>query len=167
MNVMLRNIYDGYRTAIQKKANVGNKRLASVWNMASDVPNAAQYFERKILPNGNIKTRMLTIYAENGSPMGLETKVVNPKGDLVYKSIGLVQETTRKMLKNISQLEYKKTQNLITPKEERRLAVLQNTVNKNTKMYVVNDKISSAKARLYDHYTGAKTLVGDTYARFQ
>lgn len=164
--VMLKSLislHQSYAQAIKNGQNVGQKQLVTVWRNVSKEVTSGQYFEKKILPNGNIKTRILTIGEGNATPIGLETKVTTPKGGFVYKSIGVIKKNTSHLAKSVRELKAKLMDGTITKFEKLKLESLERAKNQNTKMYETNSNLGRVKDSLYVGKDDVKTLLGSTY----
>lgn len=157
------NLHQSYVQAIKKGQNVGQKQLVTVWRNSTIEATSGQYFEKKILPNGNIKTRILTICEGNATPIGLETKVTTPKGGLVYKSIGVIKKNTSHLAKRVRELKAKLMDGTISKSEKLKLESLELAKNQNTKMYEKNSNLGHVKDSLYADKEDVKTLLGSTY----
>lgn len=160
---VLQNMHQSYTQLIREGQNVGQKQLVTTWRNSAKEATSGQYFERKVLPNGNIKTRMLTVCAGNAMPIGLETKVVTPNNNLVYKTIGILKNNTSHLAKNVRDLKTKLANGTINKWEMQKLEQCELAKKQNTKMYASNSNMSFIKDCLYSDKKGAKTLMGSTY----
>ena len=61
-----------------------SEKLVKIWQFGDRPAHAGQIFSTKILPNGNKKFRMLTVYGNNA--IGLETMVKDSSGRVVPSS---------------------------------------------------------------------------------
>lgn len=157
------NLHQSYTQAIKNGQNVGQKQLVTVWRNPSKEITSGQYFEKKKLPNGNIKTRILTIVEGNATPIGLETRVTTPKGGLVYKSIGVIKKNTSHLAKRVRELKTKLMDGTISKSEKLKLESLELAKSQNTKMYEKNSNLGHVKDSLYEGKENVKTLLGSTY----
>ena len=155
---LVNNIRNEYINALQKGSNIGKKQLITPWHTSSGGCSVGQYFERKVLPNGNTKTRIATIYS-GGSAIGLETKVVDPQNNIVYTSAGLIGRTSLRLRKKIKVLNKKVQENTATKRDLRHLQQMEKRNSIMTKMYF-SGEISNTKRILYSRYKGLKTLIG-------
>lgn len=160
----LKDMHSAYQEALRQGANIGNKKLISAWKNADGIITSGQYFEKKKLPNGNIKTRIVTIYDNNAKSIGLETIVSDRNRNLIYKSIGIVKDTTHKLRRKIGLLMNKTREGCATQQEEYTLANLMKRSKLNTKMYVCQDKLAGPRKILYEKLPDdAKTLSARGY----
>ena len=146
----LKDMHSAYQEALRQGANIGNKKLISAWKNADGIITSGQYFEKKKLPNGNIKTRIVTIYDNNAKAIGLETRVNDKHGTPIYRSIGMVKDTTHKLRRKIGLLMNKTREGSATQQEEYTLANLMKRSKLNTKIYLCQDKLRAPRRILYD-----------------
>lgn len=162
----LQLMHKSYLQAIKENRNVGTKKLVATWWSPNREITSGQFFEKKILPNGNIKTRILTIGSERNSTIGLETKVVNPTGGLVYKSIGIIKKSKNHIQRKIKELNLKMQNKTITGFERKLLETLELSKKQNTKSYKTGPQLGIVRDLLYRDKQGAKTLIGETYGTY-
>ena len=164
----LKDLHGSYSQALRRGADIGKKELINAWRNSDNVITSGQYFERKVLPNGNIKTRIATIYDNSSKAIGLETKVMTPEGELVYNSAGVVKDNSVRLMGKIRRLQQKVAKGLDTSIDNLRLRKLKQQAEQNTKLYKFGEKTKIARELMY--YSTAlkdpKTLVGQTYGKF-
>lgn len=166
MKRLLSNVYNRYQTAITNREAINGKQLITRWKAPMTEKCGGQFFERKILPNGNIKTRIITIYSNNKQEIGLETKVVTPSKKLVYKTIGLIKKSTSRFKKSIKALQSQNENHQLTKQEQKKLKSMELCAKQCTKAYGKNFDTSKPKEAMYKHIKEAKTLLGDTFVHY-
>lgn len=163
---ILNNVHALYLDAARRGKDVGNKKLVTVIKNSSKEVTGGQFFEKKILPNGNIKTRILTITNGCKPEIGLETKITTSSNKLVSKTIGVIKQATSHFNKKIRLLRAKLANQTISNHESLRLKDLELAKSQNTKLYGKNYHTGFVKEALYGKMEEAKTLVGDNYSRY-
>jgi regulator of extracellular matrix RemA (YlzA/DUF370 family) len=67
-----------------------NEEVITAWRFGDNKPaHAGQILDRKILPNGNKKVRIATAYANESNPIGINTKIYSPSGELLKSYYGI------------------------------------------------------------------------------
>lgn len=61
--------------------------LGTIWKFGDRPAHAGQVFSKKVLPNGSVKQRLLTIFAGKGKPMILDT-CITKNGKVLSASSG-------------------------------------------------------------------------------
>ena len=165
----LKNLHTDYSYMLKQKASIGNKKLISAWGNTDNVITSGQYFERKFLPNGNIKTRIVTIYDNKSKAIGLETKVMTHKGDIIYKSAGIVKDNSKKLMKKIKLLKKKIANGLGTQRDKKSLEQMKHATELNTKIYENGDNVVFARNIMYKSSSldNPKTLIGKSFGLFK
>lgn len=161
----IKNIHSTYSGLIKYRQSLGNKKLVTIWKDSSNGKDCGQFFESKVLKNGNTKTRMLTIYPGKSTAIGLETKVTRPDGSVAYQTAGLLKKVVSHshFRQKITSLEQKAENGTISKIEKEILKQMKTLRNKLTKIYESGAGVSKARRLLYKDQPKAKTLKDKTY----
>ena len=167
LNKSLKEMHDTYQLALKQGSNLGNRKIISAWKNQHGEVTSGQFFNRKVLPNGNTKTRILTIYDNQGNGMGLETMVQDIRGNLIYRSAGIVKDNTSKLQNKLRILRKKIRTGFATKKDIAYYKKNGKNLYLNTKMYECNENLVDARFALYNSYPGSKRLFGSNYVLYR
>lgn len=86
---MMKSVYDKLMRKVQGTIPVTQgEKLVHVWRFEEKTPHAGQIYSKKILPNGNIQTRITTASGCN-STIATDTRVYSPSGELLKSYFGI------------------------------------------------------------------------------
>ena len=86
---MLKSVYDKLMRKVQGTIPVTQgEKLVHVWRFGEKTPHAGQIYSKKILPNGNIQTRITTASGCD-STIATDTRVYSPSGELLKSYFGI------------------------------------------------------------------------------
>ena len=86
---MLKSVYDKSMRKVQGTIPVTQgEKLVHVWRFGEKTPHAGQIYSKKILPNGNIQTRITTASGCD-STIATDTSVYSPSGELLKSYFGI------------------------------------------------------------------------------
>lgn len=86
---MMKSVYDKLMRKVQGKVPAEpSERLIHVWRFGEKTPHAGQIYSKKILPNGNIQTRITTASGCD-STIATDTRVYSPSGELLKSYFGI------------------------------------------------------------------------------
>ena len=167
LNKSLKEMHDTYQLALKQGSNLGNRKIISAWKNQHGEVTSGQFFNRKVLPNGNIKTRILTIYDNQGNGMGLETMVRDKDNKIIYKSTGIVKDNTPKLQNQLRILRKKIRTGYATKEDIAYYKKNGRNLYRNTKMYECNENLVDARFALYNSCPGSKRLFENGYRLYK
>lgn len=86
---MMKSVYDKLMRKVQGTIPVTQgEKLVHVWRFGEKTPHAGQIYSKKILPNGNIQTRITTASGCD-STIATDTRVYSPSGELLKSYFGI------------------------------------------------------------------------------
>ena len=86
---MMKSVYDKLMGKVQGRTPLQQyERLVHVWRFGEKTPHAGQIYSRKILPNGNVRTRITTASGCD-SIVAIDTRIYSPSGELLKSYFGI------------------------------------------------------------------------------